>query len=224
VVDSTLTVRGPDIRKLSYCHSIECLSPRIGKYVCQQMEIMESQVDIKTAPCSFTDLRRMSVDGVREIDILMIARFIPGKGYELLEKAESKINEYNIHLCGFGVRIPNVRDAKIYECKDSFATCRKAKIFLSLQEKENYPSQALLEAMASGCAIIATDVGDTRLLLDESCAVIIPSDPDALVEAITRLMSDEDRRAELGRAARVRVKEQNIDRYSEFFIRDILKI
>ncbi|MFM8635761.1 MAG: glycosyltransferase [Planctomycetia bacterium] len=41
----------------------------------------------------------------------------------------------------------------------------RANVFLSLQEADNYPSQALLEAMLMGCKFIATDEGDTHLML-----------------------------------------------------------
>jgi len=225
MVDSFLTATELDIRRLSNWHSIECLSPRISEYVCQHLKNIDSKVDVSTAPCSFIDYSKVIEEGHRHIDVLMIARFTPGKGYELLEKAASKIKEYNMHLCGFGKHIPNVRAAKIYECKDPFAICGQAKIFLSLQEKNNYPSQALMEAMASGCAIIATDVGETRLLLDESCAIIIPPKPCALANAITLLMSDDSRRVRLGQAAKNRVeKSHNIQRYSEYFVQNILKV
>lgn len=40
-----------------------------------------------------------------------------------------------------------------------------SKIFLSLQNYENYPSQSLLEAISSGNYIIASDVGDTNSIV-----------------------------------------------------------
>jgi glycosyltransferase involved in cell wall biosynthesis len=94
----------------------------------------------------------------------------------------------------------------------------RTKIFVSLQRYENYPSQSLLEAMASGCAVIATDVGDTRLLLDESCALLIPRDADALAAAIRSLLDDGPRRAALGEAARARVlKDHTVERFAVYF-------
>ena len=101
----------------------------------------------------------------------------------------------------------------------------QTKIFLSLQKTNNYPSQSLLEAMASGCAIIATDVGETRRLLDETRSILIPYDAVYLKSAIEKLMNDQALRLQLGKAARVHVtKTQTVERYAEYFLRDVVQI
>jgi glycosyltransferase involved in cell wall biosynthesis len=60
-------------------------------------------------------------------------------------------------------------------------------------------SNALLEAMACGVAPIATRHGATeRMLTDgEDALLVSPHDPDALAEALCRLLSDPARRAEI---------------------------
>ena len=67
-------------------------------------------------------------------------------------------------------------------------------------------SRALVEAMAAGLAIVATDVGGVGEVLEEGrCGILVPPrDPEALAAAIARLSSDPDRRAALGAAARAR--------------------
>jgi len=66
--------------------------------------------------------------------------------------------------------------------------------------------RALVEAMAAGLAIVATDVGGVGEVLEEGrCGVLVPPrDPEALAVAIARLAADPDRRAALGAAARTR--------------------
>ena len=46
-------------------------------------------------------------------------------------------------------------------------------VFVSIQTTNNYPSQSVLEAMGCGNAIIATDVGDTRMFINENNGILI---------------------------------------------------
>lgn len=65
----------------------------------------------------------------------------------------------------------------------------------------------LLQAMALGCAIVATDVGDARELLggDPPAGLTVPAGaPDALNEAVRALLDDPGRRDALGGEARRR--------------------
>ncbi|HEY2571305.1 MAG TPA: glycosyltransferase family 4 protein, partial [Solirubrobacteraceae bacterium] len=64
---------------------------------------------------------------------------------------------------------------------------------------------SLLEAMAAGCAIVATDAGEDGRALGVAGAVI-PTHPlrPALDDALRRLIADPTLRAQLGRAARER--------------------
>lgn len=70
---------------------------------------------------------------------------------------------------------------------------------------------AILEAMAMGKAVIATDnPGNTRVLEHGVSGLVVPPyDPDALRDAITELWNDSDRCARLGAAGRRAVEERN---------------
>ena len=104
-----------------------------------------------------------------------------------------------------GVEKISLKSASVYTTDAPYEVLAQTKIFLSLQKTNNYPSQSLLEAMASGCAIIATDVGETRRLLDETRSILIPYDAVYLKSAIEKLMNDQALRLQLGKAARVHV-------------------
>lgn len=70
--------------------------------------------------------------------------------------------------------------------------------------------RVLIEAAAAGRPIVATDVGGTREILgdDGSAAVLVPvDDAPALADAICGLLSDTDRAARLGKAARARAEQ-----------------
>ena len=69
--------------------------------------------------------------------------------------------------------------------------------------------RVLLEAAASGLAIIATDVGGTREIFptDANAAILVPTDNrSVLADAVCSLLSDDHRRHELGAAARRRAE------------------
>jgi glycosyltransferase involved in cell wall biosynthesis len=76
-------------------------------------------------------------------------------------------------------------------------------------------SLALLEAMAAGCAIVATDAGEHGAVL-HGAGLVIPVHPlePALGEALERLHADPDARRRLGQAARGRaVAHHGLDTY-----------
>jgi glycosyltransferase involved in cell wall biosynthesis len=84
-------------------------------------------------------------------------------------------------------------------------------------------SLTILEAMAAGLPIIATRVGGTPEVVDESCGRLIPSrDPSALADALLTLARDAELRCKLGRLARRRAEsrftvQRMIDQYREVY-------
>ena len=63
-------------------------------------------------------------------------------------------------------------------------------------------SNAVMEAMAAGRPIVATDVGGTPELLRDRGMLVPPGDPPALAAAIEQLLADPARAAALGQRAR----------------------
>jgi glycosyltransferase involved in cell wall biosynthesis len=70
-------------------------------------------------------------------------------------------------------------------------------------------SNALMEAMASGCACIASDVGGNRFLIQNGVSGFLyaPGDREALRAHIERLILDPAKRRMLGTAARRRIED-----------------
>ncbi len=88
-------------------------------------------------------------------------------------------------------------------------------LFLLPSWNEGLP-MALLEAMSSGVACVATDVGDVREAIEGAGVTAPPGDEDAIVEILQRLVIQTDNLKELGRKARVRVLERyNADIWGE---------
>jgi glycosyltransferase involved in cell wall biosynthesis len=65
-------------------------------------------------------------------------------------------------------------------------------------------SHALLEAMATGMPIVATDVGAVREYTDHAAILVAPDDATALADAVVRVLNEPELAAELGRRARAR--------------------
>ncbi|HSL65539.1 MAG TPA: glycosyltransferase [Gaiellaceae bacterium] len=68
---------------------------------------------------------------------------------------------------------------------------RRAHVFVHVSLTEGVP-QVLLEALASGTGVVATDVGGVAGALDHGAAGLLvpPSDADALVAAVERIVDD----------------------------------
>jgi len=69
---------------------------------------------------------------------------------------------------------------------------------------------SILEAMASGLPVIASDVGAVRWVLEDgACGIVVPpGDVEALAAAIARLADDSSQAAALGARGRARQKER----------------
>ena len=86
---------------------------------------------------------------------------------------------------------------------------------------------AVLEAMASGRVVIATDVGDSARLVEDGVTgwIVPPSDPQALADALVSLTSTPvERLREMALAGRRRMEElvsidRIVDQYEEVFVR-----
>lgn len=70
-------------------------------------------------------------------------------------------------------------------------------------------SNALLEAMACACPIVASDIPGVRSAVDETCARLVPvGDVDAFAQACLSLLSAPDEAQKLGILARQRIESE----------------
>ena len=220
------------------CTNVDCLSEQIRSDVLEFARGKDAQKFV-VAPCSFTEPRPPVAGIARDIDVSLISRMVSRKGHMLLKEAlvilaDTGLRGIVVHVCGSGPLEAQFRQefaaiegqqVHVHFEKDPFGILARSKVSLSLQDIENYPSQSLLEAMTCECAIVATDVGLTRLLLDEASAILIPADAAALAQALRRLLECESLRVELGRKAlEVATTKHTIERFARYLARDLFGI
>ncbi len=89
------------------------------------------------------------------------------------------------------------------------AVLAQADMFVLPSRSEALPN-SVIEAMASGLPVVASRVGGIPELVDDGKTgyLVPPGDPNALADALARLLEDPRRSAELGRAGRIKI-EQN---------------
>ena len=203
---------------------IDCLSEDLRKKVLGLQDADERQVF--STPCSFIDYSETGIRGKKRV-ICFVGRFVDGKGIDILLPALPAIIDKHpnleIKLLGAGeyehqiiefIKRNKLKNVQVGFCKNPIGVLKESMIFLSLQEKENYPSQSLIEAMACGNAIIATDVGMTGKIVNDEVGLLIKRDSNELIKAMDQLLSNETVTLEKGRKAREKViKEHTVERF-----------
>jgi len=155
----------------------------------------------------------------------LIARFDSQKDHRNFLAAAGQAREAipNAHflLCGGGVDPANRTLAGWIDDFDLGASCRllgprddmpavTAALDLAVSSSafgEGFPN-VLGEAMSAGVPCVATDVGDSRMIVGNTGRVVAPRAPDALADAIIELLRlPAEARADLSAAARERIAE-----------------
>lgn len=199
---------------------IDMLSPsiRTNMYNVFGSSIIEKK-KISISVCSFSMLADLiRADGwgdtdykSRIYDFIFASRLIEGKGLDLLLDAlglcDAEGYKFTVVICGNGpladmvknITFNNIKLIYLDYVQDIKEVLFLSRVALSLQKYENYPSQFLLEALAANCNVISTDVGDTRLLLNEEISTLIGNDSLSLKNALIKTDYD----SSLGRKAAV---------------------
>jgi glycosyltransferase involved in cell wall biosynthesis len=168
--------------------------------------------------------QRVPGDAVR---IFMAARFDPSKEHPTLLRAMRLLRREgrNVELHLAGVFHRESRRASIEKLVDELGIRDVVKF---LGERNDVPelmgasdvvahstnseglSVAMLEAMAAGVPLVATDIPSCREVLEDGrCGLLVPlGDAEAMAEAIGRVLDDEPLRRGLVNAASERVRSQ----------------
>ena len=119
--------------------------------------------------------------------------------------AEGQLIRSNVAAAGLTESLLGPLDADAVRARLS-----SADIFVLPSYLEGQPL-AVLEAMAAGLAVVATNVGANPDVIRDGVdgLLVEPGDVGGLADALTRLLTDPPLRSQLGAAARARVEERH---------------
>jgi glycosyltransferase involved in cell wall biosynthesis len=160
--------------------------------------------------------------------VVVVANLRPEKRHDvLLEAAPAVLRQFpdaRFHIVGDGPerqRLENlatvlgVANACVFFGHESNVAQRlgEAGIFVLPSQSEGFPN-AVLEAMAAGLPVVASDISAMRELIDGgTTGLLVPAgDPRALGDALCRLMRDGSFAARMGEAGRAMVQRYSFDR------------
>lgn len=174
------------------------------------------------------------------LTICVVANLIPYKGHSDLIAAIGRCGDtvqakIKVVLCGYDggvmddlkLQINKLDLTGVVEFRGSVDNVQdvlsKSDIGILPSHEEGF-SNAILEYMASGLPVIATDVGgNTEAVVDAVTGFIVPpEDPQSLAEAILKLVESQELRMEMGRKGYERAKdlfsmEACVDEYASFY-------
>ncbi len=215
---------------------VDFLSPYIVEGVKKRNVNVRADKTVITA-CSGVDYSNCHVGFKTNLEIAFSGRLEPDKCPMLyLEAAKEILKEYpdiKFHLLGEGSLVNEITlfiDSNGLKDKINFQFHKnppelfaETSIFVSLQTGTNYPSLSVIEAMACGNAIVASNAGDTYLLINETNGVLTELNVNSVVAAIKSLIKDPAKTRKLGLNGREFVmKEHIIEKESAYYI-DLFK-
>jgi glycosyltransferase involved in cell wall biosynthesis len=157
---------------------------------------------------------RMDHSGSRSKEVISVGRLQPWKGFGELITAVAGLQDVQLTIIGEGpdrARLEALISSeklqnRVRLCgglprEQVFSRLQQADLFVLNSSYEGLP-HIVLEAMAAGVPVIATDAGGTGELVKDGCnGVLVPcAAPAELAAAISRVLSDADLRGRLVRA------------------------
>ncbi|PNV80067.1 MAG: hypothetical protein C0196_03510 [Dictyoglomus turgidum] len=191
---------------------------------------------VRITPCSFTDYNEFK-SAKKENVVTFVGRLIKEKRPFLFlevirilrDRYPDVIKNWKFIILGDGYLKRKIMDyiernnlSDLVFTSSSYSSkeiLKKSKIFVTLQILTNYPSQALIEAMACENAVIATKDDDTLRLVTSETGIIVNDDPYEIAEALRFLMINENLIVQKGKEARKKViEEHRLDIFAEYLI------
>jgi glycosyltransferase involved in cell wall biosynthesis len=170
--------------------------------------------------------------------VICVANLIAYKGHGTLVEAAAYVSRrmpaWSLLLVGEGPERQSIEEeiarrgladviTLLGRRDDVGSLLRRADVAVLPSYTEGLPN-AVLEAMAYGVPVVATNVGGTRSLLATGAGIIVPPrDARALASALERMLSDPELRARAGREGRAiaarytvaRMRDETLDLFRE---------
>ncbi|MHC4095788.1 MAG: glycosyltransferase family 4 protein [Planctomycetota bacterium] len=169
--------------------------------------------------------------GPKEKSILMCSRILPRKGFQYAIQAVKDMElDWQVNVVGEGPYLPELKklaegsktpikfwgwldnnDPKFYELFS------KSAIFIFPSEAENFPS-ALLEALASGMAIITSTAGGCPEVVGKAGILVEPGDTEGIRKMLTKLVDSDQLRQQLRKQALERARQFNWENIAQQYL------
>lgn len=211
---------------------VDFLSPFILEGVRKRgIKINEKTVSITS--CSFTDYSKCKLGNKSTFQVAFSGRLFSNKNPLLFLEAaiilSNKYPEIIFHIMGEGELSAIIKDKVTNSGLNNIIfhgfypqpteILASVSVFVSIQTTNNYPSQSVLEAMGCGNAVIATNVGDTRMFINENNGILIDLNLSDLVNAIENLYLNKELREQLGNYAYYYVRENHtVEKMTDYYI------
>jgi len=212
---------------LPFCTEVAALSPRLAAEwsvrfpFLRSVSVLPLMIDGSEKP----PLRSTPATNSRKTVFGFAARLEEGKGPLLLLDALAKVNgEHPLavaKIAGTGPQLPEAK-ARVRELgladacefvghysepRTRSAFMRSLDVFVLPSFAEGTPN-SIIEAMAHGVPVIASNVGGIPDIIDADSGILVPSgDAGALADAMMTLTRDHERRNEMAAAARRRYEK-----------------
>jgi len=188
----------------------------------RRVEVVPNAVRIASVPIMEADdrLRRQLPGAFERAVVLTLARLDEQKGLLTLVRAAAYVPDARFVIAGEGPQRPQlealIRSLGLHDRvhllghrPDVAGLLTACDVFVLPSRFEGLPV-ALLEAMAAGRPVIATDIGGTdEIVRHEDTGLLVPADDaGALAAAITRVLSDPVLARRIGAAGRERVLQE----------------
>jgi glycosyltransferase involved in cell wall biosynthesis len=152
--------------------------------------------------------------------ILIVSRMIERKGIQFFLQAIAQTSsDWEVHIVGDGPYLHKLReksmgskwkikfwgwlDRESPKFKELYET---SSVFVFPSEAENFPI-VLLEAMASGLAIITTEGTGCEEVVGDAAVLVPPRNSSAILNALLLMLQYPKERRKMGKTARRRVEE-----------------
>lgn len=154
---------------------------------------------------------------VKSLSITYIGRLVPEKGVDTLIKALPSVSEARLIICGDGKEdyvkeLHNlVEQLKVEDRIDWIGFTKEVKKYILNSDIGVIPSRweepfglVIIEFMANYIPVVTTNNGAQPEIITDGVEgfLVPPDDPQALAEAINKLIDDPDLRIKMGKAAR----------------------
>jgi glycosyltransferase involved in cell wall biosynthesis len=201
-----------------------CVTEHVRRGVIEHFGNVAARIDVVA---NGIDLRRFNPDfaAVKSArrSVLMVGRVDGTKDHATLIEAVHALSERKsnvvLRIAGDGEKIEPLRKTVAAQGIDQIVEflgprsdipelLAQADVFAFSVRPEEGLGIALVEAMAAGVPVVASDVGACREVLDNgTCGLLVePGNAIALADGIERLLRDRDLAGELARRARARVE------------------